>query len=109
MSDPSPSAAPPSPTRGRGVAALVLLNVALLAGIATLAWQPTPADAQSRGSGTQGQYTMISGLLDGRNDEEVLYLIDQKSTAVLPMLYDSARDRITIFGGTRLKNDLPRR
>ena len=87
---------------------LVLLNVALLAGIATLAWQPAPAEAQDRGNQARGQYTMISGLLNGSNDQEVLYLIDQQSTAVLPLLYEAARDRITIFGGTRLKSDLRR-
>jgi len=73
----------------RSLAALILINCVLLAGLVVTALSPERASAQLGRQNTQ--YMMISGEADGP-DVNVLYFIDQRSTRMIAALYDSRND-----------------
>jgi hypothetical protein len=90
--------------RTPAVATLLLLNIALLAGIAVTAFSPAPAAAQLGGAARN--YTMISGSVLGRKSQDVIYIVDLNTSAIVPLFYNGASRKFEIFEGSVVSSDL---
>ncbi len=77
----------------RSLAALIALNVVLLAALAVTVLSPQPAAAQPRTR--PGEYLMISGSSPGRQQQDLIYILELKTTRMAVLIYNSANDSIT--------------
>lgn len=80
---------------------LLALNAALLAGLAVVALAPSagarqPASAPTTGARARGQYTMVSGSVQGRN-EAAVYVIDAGNMEMLALRYDTGRKELQVM------------
>lgn len=89
----------------RSLALLILINVVLLAGVLAATLTPREARAQF---GAGQQFTMISGTATGLNQEDVVYLIDLSGGRILPLVYNTASDRLRVFRGRAIRDDANR-
>ena len=108
-----PDAETPTPPARQPLtlAALVLLNLALLAGLALIARSPAPAIAQNGGGGVQignGNYTMVSGRIEAFDDVEAVYLIETSTMTVVPLVFNSGTNTFRVYDGRPLTEDTPR-
>ena len=85
----------------RSLAALVLINSVLLAALAVTVLTP-PAHAQF---GMGGAFMMISGAVRGRNSQNAIYIIDQQSSNMIAMMFNSANNRFEPIGSRRIADD----
>lgn len=86
----------------RSLAALVLLNVVLLAGVLTVALPARPAAGQMMGG---RQYTMISGMVD-QDDDAVVYILNLQTSQMVAVQYESNRNRLQLMGRRTVADDL---
>ncbi len=87
----------------RSLAALIVLNVILLAGLSVTVFNPTPAEAQF---GQARQFTMISGAVTGRSNQDVIYIVDLSSSKVLPIFYNGSSKKFEQFKGRVIADDM---
>lgn len=89
----------------RTLAVLVVFNVALLAALSVTVFSPKPAEAQF---GAAQQFTMISGLATGRDNQSVVYIVDLASSRVVPVFYNGSSKKFEFFTGTTIADDMGR-
>ena len=87
----------------RTLAALIVLNVVLLAGLSVTVFNPTPAQAQF---GQGQQFTMISGAVTGRSNQDMIYILDLSSSKVLPVIYNGSSKKFEPFKGRVIAEDM---
>lgn len=87
----------------RSLAALIVLNVVLLAALSVTVLNPTPAEAQFGG---RANFTMIAGQATGRDSQSVIYITDLSSGKIAPIFYNASNNKIQIFGGRNISDDL---
>jgi len=90
----------------RSLGALVALNVLLLAALAVTSLAPAPVSGQIRT--TKGDYRMVAGTWSGGGNRLMIYILDNTSTKVLPVIYDSAANSLTPVPGRIVNDDLAR-
>ncbi|MEM7680918.1 MAG: hypothetical protein AAF288_03085 [Planctomycetota bacterium] len=90
----------------RRLGALGLINAALLAAAALL-WQggvePKPAEAQGFGGGAN--YIMVSGLVNGL-DQQAVYVIETTSGRMVGFYFNSNNKQVELLGGRSITQDL---
>ena len=75
------------------IVALIVVNACLLIGLGMLAFSPAPA--QGQGIGRQGgNYVMIAGGVRGRDNQDVVYILDLDRQAIVGVMYDSNRGQL---------------
>jgi len=89
----------------RSLAALIVLNAALLLALGVVVLSPKPAQAQF---GASAKYTMISGGVTGRNGQAAVYIVDLTSSKVAPVLYNAGNKKIEYFTGRVIMDDIRR-
>lgn len=89
----------------RSLAALIVLNLALLGALVVTTLTPTPAEAQFRAGAS---YLMIAGEVVGRSQQAGIYVIDLTNGEVLPFLYNTANDRINTYPVRNVSEDASR-
>lgn len=87
----------------RSLAALVALNIALL--IALLVVHLSPSQALAQGGGRR-DYIMLSGAVVGREAQEVIYIIELRSSKMAAVIYNSATNTFEVAGARVLSEDL---
>ncbi len=87
----------------RSLAALIVLNIVLLAGLLLFALTPPAAQAQLRG---RGSYTMVAGEARGKSSQDVIYVFDLNRGRVVAITYESGSERMNIIGGLDFSEDL---
>ena len=75
----------------RSLAALIVLNVVLLAGLVVTFVAPGPQPAQAQFGGGQ-QFTMIAGASSGGNDQAAVYILDLSSGRLAAVRFNSANN-----------------
>lgn len=95
------------PIAQRLFAALLVLNLLLLAGLAMTAFTPLPAEAQL-GSGPQ-KFTMLSGAITGRNNQDVVYIVDTQTGNMIAAMYNGSNRTFDVIGHRSITADLNRR
>ncbi len=89
----------------RTLAALIALNIALLLGLtATLLVQPQQAQAQGGFGG--GNYTMIAGQSNGRQNQSVIYVMDMASGRMVGLFFNSANGSFMPLGSRDVGRDM---
>jgi hypothetical protein len=89
----------------RSLAALVTLNVILLAGLVVTAFAPREAAAQL---GPGRTFLMVSGEIVGREQQAGVFIIDRQSTQVVALLFRSQDKRVEYVGTTNIAQDAQR-
>ncbi len=74
----------------RSLGALIVLNAVLLAALAVLTLSPPQATAQ--GFGARGEYVMIPGFAQGRQNQELVYIIELKSSKMVGVLVNPKKE-----------------
>jgi len=87
----------------RSLAALVLLNVVLLAALIVTTFSPQPAEAQLGGG---GQYLMIAGKSAQRENQAVVYVLNVRTSQIAALLYSSSDNRVEAIDGRDIRQDL---
>ena len=85
----------------RTLAALILLNAALLAGLVVTSLTPPKAHGQLGGPQLR-QYMMISGEISGRPQQDGLYFIDRRSGRLIGWTYDSRNQQFQLMQRGRM-------
>lgn len=87
----------------RSLPALIALNIVLLAALALVAMAPSPARAQGFAA---ARYLMVSGPTTGRNQQDVIYIIEMNTTRVIAAFYNASDDSWEPIDGTIMLNAL---
>lgn len=87
----------------RSLAALVTLNVILLAGLVVTAFTPRDAEAQFGGAHS---YLMVSGEVVGREQQAGVYIIDRQTAEVIALFYRSADNAVEYIAYRNIANDI---
>lgn len=85
----------------RSLAALILINAVLLAALVVTTLTP-PARAQF---GAAGNYLMVAGQVRGRNNQNAIYLIDQQSSRIVAVLFNSGTDKLQFIASRSFAED----
>lgn len=85
----------------RSLAVLVLINAVLLSALAVTALTP-PAYAQFGGA---GNFMMISGQVRGRNSQNAVYIVDQQSSQMIALMFNSANNKFEYIASRRISDD----
>lgn len=85
----------------RSLAALILINAVLFAALAVTSLTP-PAYGQL---GLGGNFMMIAGQIRGRNNQNVVYVIDQQSSQMVALIFNSSNNKFEYIGGRRISDD----
>ncbi len=89
----------------RSLAALIVLNAVLLAALVVAVFSPRPAEAQFVGG---SQYLMIAGDVVGRSQQAGVYIANLTSGQVLPILFNTANNRLDTFPVRNVGEDATR-
>jgi hypothetical protein len=87
----------------RSLTALIVLNLALLGGVAVTLLTPAPAAAQFGGG---GQYLMLSGRAPGRESQSLVYVIDMRTSAIVALMVNTANNSFEVVDGRIVQDDL---
>ena len=90
----------------RTLAALVLLNVVLLAAVAVVALTPQSAQAQLGGAGDQ--YLLIAGKTPAAQDRDAVYVLNVNTGQVVSLVFDSRTDDLQRVDGRSVTEDIQR-
>ncbi len=88
-------------TKRIALAGLIVLNVALAAGVLTSAFRPEPAFAQ--GTGLAGNYLAVTGEVQDQFD--ALYLLDMRTWVLHAFHYDRGPRRLAYADSRDLQRD----
>lgn len=83
----------------RSLPALIALNVVLLLALALVTLAPTPAKGQGFAA---ARYLMVSGPTTGRNQQDVIYIIEMNTTRVIAAFYNASDDSWQLIDGTTM-------
>lgn len=87
----------------RSLAALILLNVVLLAGLVVTVFSPQPAAAQFAGG---SQYLMIAGDVTGREQQAAVYIINLQTSQMAAVMFNTANNNLEVVAGRTVGEDL---
>lgn len=87
----------------RSLAALVLINAALLAGLVVTLFTPQRAEAQFGGG---SQYLMIAGQTKGMNDASLVYILDVRTARMIAVVYNASNDELSFVAARDMRNDI---
>ncbi|MFG0251219.1 MAG: hypothetical protein ACF8OB_20225 [Phycisphaeraceae bacterium JB051] len=73
----------------RSLPALIALNVVLLLALVLTTLAPQPAQAQGFAA---ARFLMVSGPTQGRNQQDVIYIIEMNSARIVAAFYNSGTD-----------------
>ena len=76
----------------RSLAALIVLNVVLFAGLVVTFLGPAPREASAQFGGGQ-QYTMIAGTVSGGADQAAVYIMDISTGRLAAVRFNSANSK----------------
>ena len=86
----------------RSLAALIALNVVLLAALVVTVFSPQPAQAQFGGS---SQYLMISGEVAGRTNQSGVYIINLQTSRMIAVLFNSSNNKLEYIDSRDISRD----
>ena len=89
----------------RSLAALIVLNLALLAALAVTVFTPQPAEAQFGGA---NQFLMLSGQITGREQQAVVYIIAIRSGNMVAAIYNGSNKKLDFIARRSVANDMRR-
>lgn len=87
----------------RSLAALVAINVALLAALVVSLVTPEPAQAQFAAG---GQYLMIAGAAPNRSGQSLVYIVDVRTGRMISVLYTSANNELEFVAARDIGQDI---
>lgn len=87
----------------RSLAALVALNIGLL--IALLVVNLSPSQALAQGGGRR-DYIMLSGTTTGLNAQDVIYIVELRSSKMAAVVFNSSSNTFEAVGARVLSEDL---
>lgn len=90
----------------RTLAALVLVNVVLLAAVIITAFAPQPAQAQLGAAGDQ--YLLISGETPQPTQQAAVYVLNVNTGQMIALTFDSRTDRVQVIDGRNVTEDIER-
>ena len=76
--------------------ALLVLNAALV-GVLLLVSVPSGADAQQAGARGRGDYTMVSGRVQG-SSEDAVWIVDAANEEIMALRWDISRENVQFIG-----------
>lgn len=80
------------------LAALIVLNIALVAALLVTTMTPAPAQAQFAGGRS---FLMIAGDVTGRSDQAAVYVIDQQSSTMISFLFNASNKKLEFVAAPR--------
>ncbi|MCC6908766.1 MAG: hypothetical protein IT430_12550 [Phycisphaerales bacterium] len=83
------------------ISGLIALNIVLLAVLALIQFAPA---VRAEGSSVAGDYVIVGGSLNGATSNAV-YVLDQRSGALLSFLYDRSSKRLNGIAVRSVVND----
>ena len=83
------------------IGGLIALNLALLVVLALVSFAPS---VQARGSGAAGDYMLVGGRITG-STSNAIYLLDQRSGALMCFLYDRSSKKLKPLSVRSVAND----
>jgi hypothetical protein len=86
----------------KSLAALVALNVALLAALVVTLATPQPAEAQFAAG---GQYLMIAGAAPQRSSQSLVYIVDARTGRMITVMFNSANNNLEFVAGADIGRD----
>ncbi|QDU34883.1 hypothetical protein KS4_29590 [Poriferisphaera corsica] len=89
----------------RSLAALIILNTLLIVAIVMASFTAQPTVAQSFGSDGEN-YTMLSGPIQGRSQNDGIYIIDVQKGNVIAAYFDGSSKKFVVIKGTNVPADL---
>jgi hypothetical protein len=89
----------------RSLGALIALNIALLAALAVVSLS-NRAQAQGGIRTEPGEYQMIAGHITGRNNNDLIYLFEVRSSKMVTFFYNSAANTVDIVDAHVINEDL---
>lgn len=84
---------------------LVATNIMLGAGLALSVWA-TRADAVQQATRARGQYTMVSGEIQGGGDASAIYITDSVNQEMVALRWNNSRKELDGLGFRDLDADL---
>lgn len=88
----------------RTLAALILVNVILLAGVVVTTFTPQTAEAQLGAAGEQ--YLLIAGETPASQDRAAVYILNVNTGRMASLTFDSRDDRLRIHAGRDVSRDI---
>ena len=89
----------------RSLGALIALNLALTAALA-LVTLSTPAPAQAQLGAMRAQYTMIAGAASGRDNQQMIYIIEINTGRVMAAFFNTANNQVEVMATRDLGGDV---
>jgi len=89
----------------RSLSALLVLNVVILAALAVTLFSPAP-QALAQIGGPQGNYLMVAGEVRGRNQQQIIYILDLNNQRLAGFMYDSNRDTLITLANRQVNQDI---
>lgn len=90
----------------RTLAALVLLNVVLLAAVIVTAFTPQSAHAQLGAAGDQ--YLLISGETPQPRQQAAVYVLNVNTGQIVSLVFNSANDEVQVIDRRNVTEDIER-
>jgi hypothetical protein len=87
----------------RSLGALVALNIVLLVALALVSFSPQPAKAQV--GLRQSEYIMVSGVVRGRTQQAVVYIIDLSTGQMAAIFHNADTGKSSIIAGRNMAAD----
>ena len=87
----------------RSLGALVALNLVLLVALAVVTISPQPAEAQV--GLRQSEYIMVSGVVRGRAQQAVVYIIDLSTGQMAAIFHDANTGKSQFIAGRNMSMD----
>jgi hypothetical protein len=88
----------------QALAVLVLVNVMLLALLSLVVLTPEPAQAQRLG-GAGGEYAMVAGDVNGRQQDAV-YIVNLRTSAVAALMFNSGTGEFEPIARRLISDDI---
>lgn len=73
--------------------ALIALNIALLAALIVVGFAPETAKAQGM---VRAQYLMVAGDVAGRQQEQIVYIVELGSARMIAIIFNSGNNTIEV-------------
>lgn len=86
------------------LAALVLLNLALLGILALVTFTPSNQAHATSASSERGEYVAVSGNIAG-SKTPMLWVVNQSTQELIAVQFDAQRDQLIGFGYRNMNND----
>jgi len=87
----------------RSLGALVALNIVLLVALAVVSISPQPANAQV--GLRQSEFIMVSGIVRGRQQQAVVYIIDLSTGQMVAIFHDANTGKSSFIAARNMASD----